>query len=433
VSEAPPSLPSPLSLSLSCPRGVTRPRPPAVPGSVQLEPRAGRAAFSTSSRAGCWLGDLESLSDDLILRIFSLLDSASLVRCGQVCRQFYLLAWQSPLWTSLSLTGDRLDADLAVRSVLSLLSGRHSSVTTRLELGGCTRLSDAGLAVIARTCPALTWLDIRACKLVTNTGLSQVVARCSLLQHLDISGCSLVSSLVPGLQPHSRPQVRERLSHGLALTHLDLTDCTRLDDQSLRLILEASRDIEFLYLRRCSNLTDLAIKMVSAYCFVLRELSISDCDQITDLSLQELARLGPKLRYLSAAKCYRLTDLGVTAVAKHCYKLRYLNIRGCEAVSDSSLQALATNCSKLRSLDVGKCDVTDAGLEVVARKIPALRKLSVRGCEMVSDRGVEAVAQHCTNLHLLNIQDCQVGLNTYRMVKKFCKRCIIEHTNPGFH
>ena len=44
---------------------------------------------------------------------------------------------------------------------------------------------------------------------------------------------------------------------------------------------------------------------------------------------------------------------------------------------------------------------------------------------MVSDRGVESVAQHCHNLHLLNIQDCQVGLNTYRMVKKFCKRCML--------
>ena len=129
--------------------------------------------------------------------------------------------------------------------------------------------------------------------------------------------------------------------------------------------------------------------MVS-YCSLLRELSISDCEKITDLSLLELARLGPKLRYLSAAKCYRLTDLGVTAIVKHCYKLRYLNIRGCEAVSDVSLQALATNCSKLRSLDIGKCDVTDAGLEVVSRHIPALRKLPVRGCEMVSDRGLES-------------------------------------------
>ena len=244
---------STLSLSLSCPRGVTRPRPPAVPGSVQLDPSNARATFS--SRAGCWLGDLAGLSDDLILLIFSHLDTTSLVVAGQVCRQFYLLAWHPSLWTSLTLAGDRLDADAAVKSVLTLLSGRHSSVTTRLHLAGCTRLSDAGLAVIARTCPALTWLDMRACKLVTNTGLAQVVARCSLLHHLDISGCSLVSSLVSGLQPHSRGQLRERLSHGLALRHLDLTDCTRLDDQSLRLILEASSNIEFLYVRRCSNLT----------------------------------------------------------------------------------------------------------------------------------------------------------------------------------
>ena len=148
-----------------------------------------------------------------------------------------------------------------MRSVLTRLTGRYTSVT-RLNLAGCTRLSDAGLAVIARTCPALAWLDMRACKLVTNTGLAQLVGRCSLLQHLDISGCSLVSSLVsssPGLQPHCRGQVRgevrERLSHGLALTHLDLTDCTRLDDQSLRLILEAAHSIEFLYVRRSSNLT----------------------------------------------------------------------------------------------------------------------------------------------------------------------------------
>ena len=97
------------------------------------------------------------------------------------------------------------------------------------------------------------------------------------------------------------------------------------------------------------------------------------------------------------------------------------------------LETLARNCNKLRSLDIGKCDVTDSGLIQIAEKIPSLRKLSVRGCEMISDVGVEAVAHHCHNLHLLNIQECQVGLNTYRMVKKFCKKCIIEHTNPGFH
>ena len=58
-----------------------------------------------------------------------------------------------------------------------------------------------------------------------------------------------------GLEPSSRGELRERLSHGLALTHLDLTDCTRLDDQSLRSILQASSNMEYLYVRRCSNLT----------------------------------------------------------------------------------------------------------------------------------------------------------------------------------
>ena len=51
-----------------------------------------------------------------------------------------------------------------------------------------------------------------------------------------VSGCSLVS----GLEPSSRGELRERLSLGLGLRHLDLTDVTRLDDLSLRLILQAS-------------------------------------------------------------------------------------------------------------------------------------------------------------------------------------------------
>ena len=81
--------------------------------------------------------------------------------------------------------------------------------------------------------------------------LAQLVGRCSLLHYLDILGCSLVSSLVSSQQPHHSRELRD----GLALTHLDLTDCTRLDDQSLRLILEAAHSIEFLYVRRSSNLT----------------------------------------------------------------------------------------------------------------------------------------------------------------------------------
>ena len=94
---------------------------------------------------------------------------------------------------------------------------------------------------------------------------------------------------------------------------------------------------------------------------------------------------------------------------------------------------MTSNPLSIEILDIGKCDITDLGLKTLVEKIPSLRKLSLRGCEMISDTGVEAVAKHCRGLAQLNIQECQVSLDTYRMVKKFCKRCIIEHSNPGFH
>ena len=179
------------SLSLTCPPGTTRPRPPEVPD-VRLDPRNIIASFrknTSSSRMGLF----EMLTDDIILRIMSHVDSITKVRLGQVCRRFYLLAWDPVLWTSLSLTGDNLDTDLALRSILTCLTrdcgklGRYTFVA-RVNLTYCTRLSDAGLGVIARTCPALTTLEIRSCKLVTNTGVADIVTRCSKLHHLDITG-----------------------------------------------------------------------------------------------------------------------------------------------------------------------------------------------------------------------------------------------------
>lgn len=112
---------------------------------------------------------------------------------------------------------------------------------------------------------------------------------------------------------------------------------------------------------------------------------------------------------------------------------RYLNVRGCEAVSDDALEVIARSCTKLRALDIGKCDVTDRGLRLISHHCPNLRKLSVKSCEMITDEGIQIIAYYCRGLQQLNVQDCPITLDGYRIVKKFCKRCIIEHTNPGFN
>ena len=107
-------------------------------------------------------------------------------------------------------------------------------------------------------------------------------------------------------------------------------------------------------------------------------------------------------------------------------------MRGCESVSDEAIETLARSCSRLRSLDIGKCDVTDIGLKTLSENCPNLKKLSAKGCELISDQGIQTVAYYCRGLQQLNIQDCPVTVQGYRTVKKFCKRCIIEHSHPGF-
>ena len=186
-------------------------------------------------------------------------------------------------------------------------------------------------------------------------------------------------------------------------------------------------------IKSLKSVSDVGLKYVSLHCLHLQELSVSDCPQVTDFGLFELAKLGPVLRYMSLAKCSLITDSGLCQLLKMCYKLRYLNIRGCEAISDTSLAVLALSCDRMRSLDIGKCDVTDEGVQSLARSGVRLRKLSLKSCEMVTDVGIMAIAAGCPNLVQLNIQDCnQITVDAYVSIKKACKRCIIEHTNPGF-
>jgi len=372
---------------------------------------------------------LDSLTDELLVKILAYLTSKELMGVARVCRRFYFLAWEPELWERLSFLGEEdLDIDRALKTTFQLVSRNGvslSSTVRAISLSGCSRLTDRGLALVARRCHLLQELEIQACPLVTNGGLLDLTSRCHHLNHLDVQACPMVSAV--GLA------AGESTRH-LAIQYLDLSDCPHVDDTSLRLVVESCPQLQFLYLRRCASLSDAGLRAIASYCLLLRELSVSDCPNISDNGLSELGRLGPSLRYLSVAKCDLLTDSGVRTLARHCYRLRYLNLRGCEQVSDSAVDWLSKSCSRLRSLDLGKCDVSDLGLKLLSENCPNLKKLSVKSCALVTDAGVEAVSRYCRGLQHLNIQDVAgVSLQGYRAVRAHCRRCIIEHTNPGFH
>ena len=141
-------------------------------------------------------------------------------------------------------------------------------------------------------------------------------------------------------------------------------------------------------------------------------------------------KLMSHVRYLSLARCDRVSDTGLRHLVSHCFKLRYLNTRCCSSVTDASLLSISLSCTRLRSLDLGKCDVTDNGLRHLAQRMPGLRKLSVRGCQLVGDQGVLAISRRCRGLVKLNIEECHVSFQTVNMLSRDLKRCYIE---SSFH
>ncbi|XP_063697095.1 F-box/LRR-repeat protein 7-like [Culicoides brevitarsis] len=369
------------------------------------------------------------LSNDLVLRIFEWLDSSDLCNLTQVCKRFETLVWNPVLWRNIIIKGENRSGDKALRTIFRRLCGQTRNglcpIVERVMLSEGCKISDKGLQLLSRRCPSLSHLQLQNSTSVTNQALFDLVTKCTNLQHLDITGCYQITTvdINPTLQSANGK---------LQLQHLDLTDCVSLNDTGLKVVVKNCPLLVYLYLRRCVQITDAGLKFVPAYCLNIKEISISDCINITDFGLYELAKLGANLRYLSVAKCERITDAGIKVIGRKCYKLRYLNARGCETVSDDSINILARACTRLRALDVGKCDISDAGLRALAESCPNLKKLSLKNCDMITDRGIQCIAYCCRGLQFLNIQDCQISLEGYKSVKKYCKRCTIEHTNPGF-
>lgn len=368
-------------------------------------------------------GYFDALTNDLVIKILQWLDTYDLLTLATVSRRFEKLIWNPLLWKTITLKGEEISGDKALNCILRRLveqsSDKNSTVERVMLSDGC-KLTDKGLQMIIRKCPNITHLQTQFCTTLTNQSLYDFVTKCTNLQHLDVTGCPQISciSLNAGMDSPRK----------LLLQYLDLTDCAALDDMGLKIIVKNCPLLIYLYLRRCVQLTDMSLKYLPKFCIALKELSVSDCMNITDFGLYELAKLGQTLRYLSVAKC-QVSDVGLKYLARRCYKLRYLNCRGCEAISDDSVIVLARSCSRLRALDIGKCDVSNAGLIALAESCPNLKKLSLKNCDMISDDGIKFISYYCRGLQQLNIQDCQITADGYKAVKRFCRRCVIQHNN----
>jgi F-box and leucine-rich repeat protein GRR1 len=235
---------------------------------------------------------------------------------------------------------------------------------------GCGFVTDEPIALLVQNAKYLLELDLTQCVSVTGSFLPDMSAKTNTLLSRRMS----MDSLTP---PKALPVLRElRLGacmsldtrifvprfasqEWLSLRILDLTQCTRLLDSDLAIIVNQASRIRNLVLYKCISLTDRGILNLASLGKYLHYLHLGHCTEITDLSVVQLARHCTRLRYLDLASCLRITDVSCIELGLHLEKLKRIGLVKCVNITDQGIISLvrgrAQICAVLERLHLSYC------------------------------------------------------------------------------
>jgi len=230
-----------------------------------------------------------------------------------------------------SLTGISLEQCSQFQKEDQLLSLSKLNQLTDLNLSYCRSLSTPGNSSFISTLTSLTSLNVSGCLVMSQTFINELIYLTNLVK-LELKGLKFPSSCL---------EIFTVVSN---ITHLDLTRCSRLSQDSLE------------YLAPLHN---------------LRYLSVAGCDQLQAGGFQSLSHL-TELRYLDLGYCKMQN--GLTNI-QHFTNLTYLSLWKCR-INNETLRYLS-RLINLTYLDLGDTQVTTSGLQFLTH-LQNLKYLDVR-------------------------------------------------------
>ncbi|XP_006849175.2 EIN3-binding F-box protein 1 [Amborella trichopoda] len=233
------------------------------------------------------------------------------------------------------------------------------------------RPSDAGLRLIALSCPGLESLSLWECGSIGDAGLEAIAMGCTLLRKLDLRNCPLVT------------------------------------DKGLVAIAKTSSNLSSLTLEACPNVGDPALEATSKCSNNIKSLSLNNCPCIGDEGLRSMVSRLQKLKKLKLTRL-KLSDKAFEAIAKYCSSLTSLTLTGILGIHESSFLAIGRGCLNLESVTINYCPpLDDSGLWGLTQTSSCIKTVRIEGCDTVTWGGAAALL---SNLHhtirFLSISRC---------------------------
>jgi len=265
---------------------------------------------------------------------------------------------------------------LTDNNVLQIFVQRGKDTVTKLDLGGCKKLTDSLLFDVARY----------------------------YCIHLDYLGLDEMDQI-------SENAIGAVLKSALHLKSLSLSDCRKyINDKSLLNFAPYCKQLKYLNLSNLNQVTDVGIQNIMATNTNLTQLCLSNCNSITEISIKELSSRNPKLEIFDIRNCWRIDNKAISFLTQICQNITTLILAECNKLSDAAIIEIAkTYKNNLVKLDISGClRITDAAIVEIAENCKNMANLGLQRCYNLTTKSIVLINDNCPKVTELDVTKTKI-------------------------
>ena len=278
---------------------------------------------------------LEDLSNELIVKVFSYLEIKELIRCGQLSKRIRIISHDQSLWQKMNLSSDpwekctnKVPAEflhMVIQNGCKYLSLDSEQIQSNLKLNQISSLVYLRLVTIFPVLPSDVHFNDRLSEELLETG--------HFLKKLSVEG-------------YISPEMAKNIGHQKAkiLEVLELRSCSLVNHKSMK-ISQYTSDSE-----RKKELNSMEV--IVKNCTNLKEFHL-DGTNISAIAINFLVHnIAPTVEVLSFNYMKLISDKHVKILGSRCPKLKTLILAGTSITSESISIIIETMKTTLECLDV---------------------------------------------------------------------------------
>lgn len=239
-----------------------------------------------------------------------------------------------------------------------------------LDLSYSKFLEDQGLISIAEQCEHLQHLNIDYISYINDF---------SVMRLIELRGSSLTHLYLDGEQMTDKGF--RALSGCLKLQHLGISFCEEMTDYGLSGVKPLS-NLRWLKLRKGIRLTAHGLKdlFTEGKLSKLTHVNLSECTELDDSVLISLSLKCLSLTNLCLHWCWEVTDVGVSEVVKNSCHMLVLDLTGMVRITGAPFRSINSHLPNLTILNLEQCNsIDDTILQELFCDRPSLKVIDYYG------------------------------------------------------